>query len=271
MITIKKKCFSIGQICESGQCFRLTRTGEGRYELIALGNRLVIEEEGESVRLFCSEDVFADRWRAYFDLDTSYEEVLSRIDPDDGFLVRAARFGGGIRILKQDVWEMIITFILSQQNNIPRIRRLVRTVCEHYGEAKKDRDGTAYYAFPTAEALAKASEEELRSLKLGYRSRYIRETAASIAAGEVDLEGIKSLSYEEARRELLTLSGIGQKVADCICLFGLHHLAAFPMDTHILQILKREYPDGFPFARYRDCAGIMQQYLFYYEVNAKKE
>ena len=161
---------------------------------------------------------------------------------------------------------MIITFILSQQNNIPRIKKLIRVLSEKYGEERKSPEGKTYFAFPAAQSLAAASEEELRSLKLGYRSRYICKTAEQVADGEIDLETLPALAYKEAREELMKLSGIGGKVADCICLFALHQMDAFPVDTHIRQVLDAHYADGFPFDRYKGCAGVMQQYIFYYDL-----
>ena len=124
-----------------------------------------------------------------------------------------------------------------------------------------------YNAFPTPDELSSAGEEELRALKLGYRSRYICGTARMIASGEVDLEQVKKMDYPTARAELMRLPGIGGKVADCICLFALHHMDAFPVDTHIQKVLNARYGGKFPFEKYRGCAGVMQQYIFYYDLN----
>ena len=124
-----------------------------------------------------------------------------------------------------------------------------------------------YHAFPTVSALTEATEEELRGLGLGYRARYIVETAQSVQTGEVSLEKIEGTRYyRRAKRELMKLSGVGEKVADCICLFALHHMNAFPVDTHIRQVLEEHYKRGFPNRRYRGMRGIMQQYIFYYEL-----
>ena len=164
---------------------------------------------------------------------------------------------------------MIVSFIISQQNNIRRIRKCIETICERYGEARISESGVSYHAFPEPEALALASQEELQDCNLGYRSRYIRQTAGSIVQGEVELERLQKMDYGQARAELKRLCGVGDKVADCICLFALHHLDAFPRDTHINQVLERRYRQGFPFDRYRGCAGVMQQYLFYYDLNGE--
>lgn len=271
MVTIENQCFSVSQICRSGQCFRLDPAGDGSYELIA-GERFLkisadgAEAPGQTV-LCCSREEYESFWKEYFDMDTSYEEYLAGIDPADEYLRAAAQFGCGIRILKQDVWEMIITFILSQQNNIPRIKGLIRSLCGKYGEKIETEEGRMYNAFPTPDELSSAAEEELRALKLGYRSRYICGTARMIASGEVDLEQVKKMDYPTARAELMRLPGIGGKVADCICLFALHHMDAFPVDTHIQKVLDARYGGKFPFEKYRGCAGVMQQYIFYYDLN----
>lgn len=274
MITITDRYFSIPQICESGQCFRLDRTGEGTYRLIARDRYLGIRVEecggdGERTLLDCTQEEYEKFWKQYFDMDTGYEQTIAQIDGEDSYLKNAAQFGRGIHILRQDVWEMIITFILSQQNNIPRIKALICSLSERYGQRKKTARGEIFYTFPEVNRLSEAGEEELRALKLGYRSKYIRGTSAMIRDGEVDLEKIRDMGYSDARNELMRLPGIGAKVADCICLFSLHHMDAFPVDTHIDKVLKGQYVKGFPFDRYKGCAGIMQQYLFYYDLKSR--
>ena len=282
MVTIENNCFSIPQICESGQCFRLDAASEDTYELLAGSRYLKIgirqkdlagetdgsgkaDVYGETI-LYCTQEEYDSFWKEYFDLSVSYSDYIARIDADDDYLRSAAEFGRGIRILRQDTWEMIITFILSQQNNIPRIKGLIRTLSERYGRRKETPDKRVYYTFPEAEALSKATEQELRDLKLGYRSKYICGTAQMVADGRIDLEALRSLDYAEARAELMRLPGIGGKVADCICLFALHQMDAFPVDTHIKKVMELHYPEGFPFERYRGCAGVMQQYIFYYDL-----
>lgn len=224
MVTIDNHYFSISQICESGQCFRLDPVSENTYELLAGGKYLKIEvrqqgqlEETGRTILHCSKEEYEEVWKEYFDLSASYADYARRIDEADEYLKAAARFGQGIRILRQDVWEMIITFIISQQNNIPRIKGLIRALCEKYGRRKETPEGGFYDTFPDAEALAGVSEEELRELKLGYRSKYICGTARMAVEGDFDLEKLKGMAYEDARAELMRLPGIGGKVADCIC------------------------------------------------------
>ncbi len=281
MVNITKDNFSIRQICESGQCFRLQRLdgmymeqkGENekdfvseKYALTALGQYLEIEQRQNQIFFDCTLEEFERVWREYFDLEEDYGRIMGMIDPGDAYLLKAAAYGSGIRILRQDLWEMIISFIVSQQNNLRRIRKCIETLCQRYGEEKRLEDGRKYYLFPTPEALAKASVEELYACNLGYRSKYIHKTSGSVAFGEIDLEAIKQMDYKEAMKELCRLNGVGEKVANCICLFALHKTEAFPVDTHIQKVLKKQYADGFPFERYGEYSGTLQQYIFYYDL-----
>lgn len=261
---------NLKQIAASGQCFRMDEREEGLFSLIAGERYLEIQclEKGKFI-FFCKNQEFFEFWYNYFDLSRDYGKLKEKIDPEDTYLKKAAEFGWGIRILRQDLWEMTATFILSQQNNIPRIRRCVRLLCEKYGEKRINFRGEEYFSFPSPEALAGADLEGLKACNLGYRARYIQETAAAVTEGKVSLEVLKNMDYEEAKKELMKLCGIGKKVADCICLFALHHVEAFPVDTHVSQLLAAHYPNGFPFWRYPGFAGILQQYMFYYEVSNK--
>lgn len=270
MVSITKDNFSIRQICESGQCFRLQEMdgipGE-RYALTAFGRYLEIEQKQNKIFFDCTPEEFKQVWEKYFDLEEDYGKIINSIDQKDAYLLKAASYGGGIRILRQDLWEMIVSFIISQQNNIKRIRKCIYYLCQKYGGEKRTEDGRLYYGFPAPDALAKASVEDLQACNLGYRSKYIRKTAQSVVDGEVDLQAIWKMDYEAAKIELCKLSGVGEKVANCICLFALHKTEAFPVDTHIQKVLKEHYPDGFPFERYSGYAGIIQQYIFYYDLH----
>lgn len=270
MIKIKEDNFSLAQISESGQCFRLRQFENGRYGLTAFDRYLEAQEQKEEICFFCSQEDFEEVWREYFDLGRDYRAIISCVDEKDSYLQKAADFGSGIRILNQDLWEMIISFIISQQNNIKRIRKCIDYLCRKYGEEKRTEKGILYYGFPAPEKLAQASLEDLYACNLGYRSRYIQKTAQSIAEGEIDLKAVRNMEYDNARAELLKLCGVGEKVADCICLFALHQLDAFPKDTHINKVLAERYPEGFPFERYPGISGVLQQYIFYYDLNYQK-
>ena len=199
-----------------------------------------------------------------FDIDSDYGRYIEKVNPRDTYLSAAdtVRKMGSV-ILRQDLWEMIITFLISQQNNISRIRSCIERLCVRYGEKLKAGD-TEYYSFPTPQQLSGATEEELRRLGMGYRARYIVETTRSILEGEVSLEKLYQMKYyRRARKELMKLSGVGEKVADCICLFALHHMDAFPIDTHIRQVLDEHYRRGFSEQKiFMVMRGIMQQYSF---------
>lgn len=271
MLKIHIPNFSLRQICDSGQCFRMKEETDGRYSLVAFDQFLRLEQNGEEVTFYCSQEEYDVIWKDYFDLNTNYDVYMHSIDVDDEYLKRAVAYGSGIRILKQEPWEMIISFIISQQNNIKRIRKCVETLCEKYGEEKQAEDGTVFFTFPTPKVLAKVSEEAFRACNLGYRSKYLVQTARMVAEGSIDLKKLKKLSYPQAKQELLKLSGVGSKVADCISLFSLHQLDAFPVDTHIIQVLEKHYPTGFQFEKYTGFSGVLQQYIFYYDLMGNKE
>ena len=262
MICLKADHLDIRQIAASGQCFRM-RESDGGLCICAADRRVTAHRGDGILQLDCGpeEEAF---WSSYFDLDTDYGAFVSAIDPGDGYLKAAADFGSGIRILRQDLWEMIVTFLISQQNNIPRIKRCIENICTAYGE---DRGG--WHAFPGPEVLARLSEDALMPCNLGYRSKYVVRSARQVVEGKPDLEQIKMLPYPQAREELQKFYGVGAKVADCICLFALHHLDAFPVDTHIRQVFEAQYPGGFPFERYRGFAGVLQQYIFYYDLKGR--
>jgi len=265
---------NIGKIMRSGECFRLRETWRGEYLLPARGRILRLRqteemEREEQVELLCSEEELREVWREYFDLGTDYRAVRESIDPMDGFLRASAEAGRGIRILKQDLWEVMVSFVISQNNNIPRIRRSIEGLCERFGEELRD-CGETFFLFPAPERLRDVTREDLQGLSLGYRDIYVADLIRAVLSGETDPYSLHEMSYPEAKRELMKLKGIGGKVADCICLFGLHHTEAFPMDTHMKQILSEHYPEGFPLERYGKAAGILQQFMFYGELTDRQ-
>lgn len=287
MIEKEIPCFQLNQIADSGQCFRMVPCPESDlcYTLISNSHFLKVSQSGSTVRFFCPDEEYLF-WENYFDLDTDYQTILSSIDDNDPYLKHAGEFGQGIRILRQDPWEMIITFVISQQKTIPAIRQLVEALSHQYGTRLQTPEmpyAREFFAFPTPEQLSCASLEDLRALKLGYRAKYIRRICEDVCEGRLDLTLLSTLSYEDSMEYLTGFYGIGEKVANCICLFGLHHIDAFPVDTWIKKILEKEYapksllPEGLPraryydflvkehFSRYHGFAGVMQQYIFYYE------
>lgn len=263
--------FNIAQICDSGQCFRMYQRNDNTYSVVASERYLEVVQNKNEVTFSCEEEEFEEFWKMYFDLDEDYSFYINQINPNDKYLKNAAQFGCGIRILYQDLWEMIASFLISQQNNIVRIRRCINNICEQYGEKRTNFRGECYYTFPEPEKIAYLPEDELKKCNLGYRSKYVVRTARSIVEGEIDLEEIRKMSYKNVKTELLKLFGVGEKVAGCICLFGLHHLQAFPIDTHIQQALKEHYKRGFPKRRYKGYEGVIQQYIFYWELRGEED
>lgn len=279
--------FDLKQIADSGQCFRMLPAEEANtYTVISGPHFLKAAQDGQTVTFFCEPEELPF-WERYFDLDTDYDAFRKAINPRDAYLKQASDFGQGVRILRQDLWEMIITFIISQQQTIPSIRRRVEDLSHAYG-SRLPVPGT-FYSFPSPEQLSAASLEDLLAMKLGYRAKYIKRACEDACSGRLDLSYLGSLSYEDAMDYLTGFYGIGEKVANCICLFGLHHIDAFPVDTWIRKILMNRYapksrlPKDLPqsrvcealiqkhFSRYRGFAGVMQQYIFYYERNAGED
>ena len=256
----------IRKIADSGQTFRMTfsekvseKAGSDVYRCIA-GDRVCLAGGG---MIICPEAENAF-WQDYFDLDFNYESVIDTIDPEDLYLCEAAEYGRGIRILRQDPWEMLITFIISQRRSIPSIRTCAEALCRRFGKMTgADDTDCSFYAFPSAEELAAASMEELASCGLGYRTEYVYLAARGVADGSIDLEKMAELSDQELLCSLMALRGVGPKVANCVSLFGFHRIAAFPIDVWIDRVLKEHYPNGFDFERYEGFAGILQQYMFY--------
>ena len=271
MVRLFKKNFNLKQICDSGQCFRMKELPtddetEKEFEIIAGDKYVRARQEGYVTEMSCTPFEFQEFWAEYFDLETDYEAFIDSVDENDEYLKKAAEYGNGIRILKQDLWEMIVTFLISQQNNIKRIRKCVELICEKYGNECESIFGNTYYAFPKPETLVDLESDALMECNLGYRSKYVVDTAKKVVSGEIDLDAISKMNYADARKELLKLFGVGEKVADCIALFALHHLEAFPVDTHIKQVFEKEYPEGFPFEKYQGYSGVLQQYIFYYDL-----
>ncbi len=257
--------FDLNRIAESGQCFRWTREDSGVYRIIHRKYCLRIRHfENDTFELSCSEDEYRNVWYDYFDFGTDYRAVRERVDKaEDPFLARACEYGKGIRILRQDPWEMLISFIISQNKNIPAIKKSVELLCEAAGKCREDETGV-FYLFPAPEEILSLTEEELAACKLGYRCRYVQAAAADVVEGKLDLERLCHMPEEETIDALKGVCGVGIKVANCVSLFGLHHIDAFPIDVWIRRIIENEYPSGYPKKKYSPFNGIYQQYMFYY-------
>lgn len=258
MYETELKNFSIAKIADSGQCFRILPEGTG-YVVIAFGKVLRVTSAGSSYRFSCDEQEFKNIWFKYFDLDCDYEKYKDVILPHDDFLKEAIHFGDGIRILKQDPWESLISFIISQRKSVKAIRTSISRLSHLYG---KNIDGT-HFSFPGHEILAKADEAGLRSCGLGYRLPYVLDAARSVDIGYIDLKNLGKLETSDLLKKLMELNGVGIKVASCVALFAFHRLEVLPIDIWMKRIIETRYGGHFP-REYLPFAGVLQQYMYYY-------
>lgn len=259
---LKPEVFSLPLCLDCGQAFRWEEK-DGAFYGVAFGKFLKIEEKnGELIFYGTSEEDFEKIWKPYFDLDTDYKGIIEKYNEEN--LVKAVTAYNGIRILRQEPWEALCSFIISQNNNIPRIKGIVSRLCENFG--KKAGDG---FTFPSAEKLAVLTPEELAPLRAGFRAKYIIDAAQKVAGGSVDFKKIEENSIEFGREELQKIKGVGAKVAECTLLYGFHKLTAFPVDVWVKRIMAEMYPSGLP-ACMEGTEGIAQQYLFHYRRNIDK-
>lgn len=276
------KSFRVKDVFDCGQCFRWNEELDKSYTGIFGKNVLNVkqepDEEGYKITFtgVCNGNI-EDICKNYFDLNRDYEEIKNKLSKIDEFMAQSISYGEGIRILNQDLWEMIISFIISANNNIPRIKGIIERMSKKYGEEIEFR-GKKYYTFPTIEALKNVSKEELRTLGMGFRDKYIYETTKIIAEKQVDLESLKNKETKQAREELLKLNGVGPKVADCILLFStLKRLDVFPIDVWVRRVMNDLYIhnedetkvskkqiENLAKEKFGELEGIAQQYLFYW-------
>ncbi len=251
--------FSLPQTLDCGQAFRWQEIEDGVWHGIAFGKHLKISEKDSVFTLYetTAED-FEKIWRPYFDLDRNYGEIIGILSENE-VLKTAGNFADGIRILRQEPWEALCSFIISQNNNIPRIKGIVERLCENFGEKIADR----LYSFPEAKRIAELTLEDLGVLRSGFRAKYILDAAKKVSSGEIDLESLKTMDLDLARTELMKIYGVGEKVADCTLLFGLSHLNAFPKDVWIKRAMEKLFDGNLPICA-ENYAGIAQQYLFHY-------
>lgn len=246
---------------ECGQCFRWNADENGGYVGVASGRAARVFTRGGMAVIECDEADIGF-WRKYLDMDTDYVKARESVMLGE-YLTECAEYGRGIRILRQDKWEALCSFIISQCNNIPRIKSIVEKLCAMFGEAMETPWGVKY-SFPTASRVALLEEPELAPLRSGYRAAYIINAARAVASGDIDLEYAATLDGNEARKYLKSLNGVGDKVANCAVLFGLHRMDAFPVDVWIKRALKENLPAGFDPATLGDYAGLAQQYMFFH-------
>lgn len=254
--------FDLVKIFECGQCFRWNMDEDGAYKGVAFGRAARVRCEGDKIYITGAGDDFEKIWRDYFDLDRDYGSIRKGLCIDE-YMCRATEFGAGIRILRQEKWEALCSFIISQCNNIPRIKKIVETLCREFGE-KLTLFGDTYYSFPSAELVSNLTENDLAPLRCGYRAPYIIGAAKAVQYGDIDLDALSNGDPTDALRSLKKLNGVGDKVANCVVLFGLQMLDAFPIDVWMKKAIAEHYGSGFKPAVFSPFAGIAQQYMFYY-------
>ncbi len=274
-----QESFELEDIFECGQCFRWNKQIDGSYTGVARGAVINVKKDGKKV-IFSGnskESNFKELIRDYFDLDTNYDDLKEKLSKIDENLKIATKFGSGIRILNQDLWECIISFIISANNNIPRIKKIIEKLSLNYGE-KIEWNGEEYYSFPSPESLAKASVDDLRNIGLGFRDVRVFNTTRKVLSKEFDIEQFKKIeTTEEMREELLKLDGVGPKVADCILLFSMKRFDVFPIDVWVRRVMNELYIhnedeekvnkkeiEKLAKEKFLGIQGLAQQYLFYH-------
>lgn len=260
MVLCSTEEMDIVKTFECGQCFRWNPDGDGAYWGIAMGCPAKLWVQDGMVYIKSSGSM--EMWREYFDLDRDYAEI-SRSFQGGEYLSTCVSYGQGIRILRQEPWEALCSFIISQCNNISRIKGIVERLCSNFGQPV-EYEGRCFYSFPSAATLAELPDGALDVLRCGYRAPYISAAALAVASGALDMNALISGDSSTAKRSLMALPGIGEKVANCVVLFGLYHMEAFPIDVWIRRALKEHFPADFDPACLGDYAGLAQQYIFYY-------
>ena len=253
--------FSVGQTLECGQCFRWQKIKENTYCGIVKGKILTVSQPNEDTVIFhnCSQKEFTELWYDYFDLSFDYDAVGKEIAKCSPILYQAWQNGKGIRILQQDSWEVLCSFIISQNNNIPRIKGIVQRLCENFGEKIAENQ----YTFPSAEKLSHYSADDLSVLRSGFRAKYIADACRKTVSGEGNLKENRKMSTDKAREELMKIKGVGRKVADCTLLYGMGKKECFPIDVWISKAMKTLLPT-FRAEDFGGNAGIVQQYIYDY-------
>lgn len=247
---------------ECGQCFRWNADERGDYWGVASGRAAKVIVEDDKVYIITSQEDYDSIWRDYLDMERDYESIRLGFDGGE-YLSRCAEFGAGIRILRQERWEALCSFIISQCNNIPRIKGIVEKLCRGWGE-RIEFEGREFYSFPSPETIAALEKEDLAPIRSGYRAEYIVTAAKAIVSGELDLDALAAADASTALRGLLSIKGVGVKVANCALLFGLGHMEAFPIDVWMKRALKEHFAPDFDPKSLGNYAGLAQQYIFYY-------
>lgn len=255
------ECLDLDLTLDCGQAFRWEKQADSSWSGVVKGVFLNISKSGDTVVLKnTTKDDFENIWRDYFDFDKDYAAICDTLKQDK-LLKSTVDEYYGIRILNQDSWEALCSFVISQQNNIKRIKGIISRLCKAYGKEV----GDGFYSFPSAERLSTLTVKDFEDLGTGYRAKYLEKLAKDVAGGKINLDKIKKFSLDEARKELLDIYGVGIKVANCALLFGFGFYDAFPVDVWMKRVMDY-YPDGLPEC-FDGIGGIAQQYLFHWARN----
>lgn len=266
--------FDPKHIFECGQCFRWKAEDDGSYTGVAKGRVINVSREGNTVYLKNTNlEDFNKIWKSYFDLETDYAKIKNELKSMDEYLEKATEFGWGIRILRQDPWEMLISFIISSNNRIPMIQKAISNLSREYGTYIGKFNGVEYYDFPTPEQLSKASIADIRACATGFRDKYIKATTERVISENEDVYNYENLGTEDCRKKLMEFNGVGPKVCDCIALFGMQKYDTFPVDVWVKRVMQEFYVEDdmslpkirkYAIDKFEDLSGFAQQYLFYY-------
>lgn len=268
------KDFDPVHIFDCGQCFRWIKEEDGSYTGVAKGKVINVKKEDDKIIIDnTNKEDFENIWYDYFDLGRDYTSIKKELAKHDENLAKAVEFGWGIRILQQDSWEMLISFIISSNNRIPMIQRAINNISEKYGTEIGEYRGKKYYAFPTPSQLSEATIEDLRECKTGFRDKYIYHTTKAVVDEKLNMEDFIYMESDICHKELMKFKGVGAKVADCIALFGMRKYNSFPVDVWVKRVMQEFYgADDMSLPKMRkygmelfgEDAGFAQQYLFYY-------
>lgn len=257
------RCLNVELCLFCGQAFRWKKNEDGSFHGVVDGKITdIVQKENEIIFLNTSQEDFLSLWKDYFDLESDYESTVKRFDEDKNISAAVKEYYG-IRILHQRPWEALCSFIISQNNNIPRITGIIDRLCESFGERVGEKD----YSFPSYERMKNVTAEDMAPLRAGFRSKYIADAVSKLCSGEISLEKIKEMPISEARTELMKIKGVGAKVAECTLLYGFGRKEAFPIDVWVKKIMAEMYPHGLPECT-KDVEGIAQQYLFHWRRNS---
>lgn len=261
IIVSEVECLNLDLTLDCGQAFRWEKNDDGSWSGVAGGYYLNIAKVGdEFIFKNTTKESFDSFWVNYFDLNKNYKKICETLKQDDLLSCTIDEYYG-IRILNQDSWEALCSFVISQQNNIKRIKLIIDRLCKKYGTDL----GNGHYTFPSAQSLAVLSVEDFEALGTGYRAKYLEKLAKDVASGVIDLQGIKKMSLDDARKSLMSIYGVGIKVANCALLFGFQFYSAFPVDVWMKRVMEY-YPNGLPKC-FEGYEGIAQQYLFHWARN----